>query len=166
MKAAKKNSEILFLTLLLLYGCLSLFNAFKIEGAHQSGEILTPGMYVILLCAAFILGCFWAIFQSIWKNGRNGGDKKQVDINQEANFRVAIMMALGFAFAIGVKTIGFYLSAFVLVFVGFVTIEGKNKRNLLTAGVFAIGMCIAFYFMFQSFNIYLPSYKLDFLFSL
>lgn len=163
MKILQKYSEAVFLLVLLIYACVSLWYALGITGMQQPGEFLTPRVYVLILGGIFALLCAASLTVSILKGRKTEktADSESESLDAGVIIRTAVMMSLGFLFVMGMKVLGFYLTAFLVMAAGYLIIEGGGKKNLFTAVVFSLCICAAFYFVFQKFHIYLPKYLLE-----
>jgi len=167
LRALKKYSEAVFIAVLFLYGCAALWQSYGITGMQQPGEFLTPKMYVVILGGIFVILCLVNIVFSVLQSKKNEAvsEHREEEKNDEPKWgvmvRTAIMIALGFLFVIGMKVTGFYIAAFLVVVIGYLTIEGRTKKDILTAVVFALIMCVIFYLVFRQFHIYLPKYMLQ-----
>lgn len=167
MKTLKKYSEVIFIGILFLYGCAALFQADTITGMQQPGEFLTPQRYVLIVGSLFVVLCAANMILGVFLTRKKELETEKNDCSEQKRewlsrfFRTAVMMSLGFVFVIGMKVTGFYISAFVVVVIAYLTIEGTTKKDILTAIVFALGMCALFYVVFKQFHIYLPKYLLE-----
>lgn len=161
MKKLRKYLEAVFIGVLLIYGCAALVSSAGITGMQQPGEILTPKVYVIILGCLLILLCVANLAVSIGKARKTKDGPESEELSRTGLMKTIIMVALGFLFVIGMRVIGFYVTAFLVAAVGYVTIEGTARKELLTSIVFALVMCGLFWFVFRQFHIYLPKYLLD-----
>ena len=163
MKTLRKYSEAVFLLVLFVYACISLWYARGITGIQQPGEFLTPKMYVLVLGGIFALLCAVNLAVSILKNRQAEEEtgSEPAGWNKGTIIRTTLMMSLGFLFVIGMKVTGFYITAFLVMAAGYLIIEGGGKKNLFTAMLFSLCICGIFYFVFRQFHIYLPKYLLE-----
>lgn len=161
MKKLRKYSEAVFIAVLLIYGCAALWSSSGITGMQQPGEILTPKVYVIILGGILIALCAANLAVSIGKTRKTESTPETNTLTRTGLVKTVIMIALGFLFVIGMRVIGFYLTAFLVVVVGYLTIEGTAKKDVLVSVVFALLMCGLFWFVFRQFHIYLPKCLLE-----
>lgn len=163
MKTLQKYSEAVFLLVLFIYACTSLWYARGITGIQQPGEFLTPKMYVLILGGMFALLCAVNLFIRMLRN-RQDEEKTASEPegwNKGTVIRTVIMMLLGFLFVTGMRVTGFYITAFLVMAAGYLVIEGGGRKNLFTAVLFSLCICGIFYFVFRQFHIYLPKYLLE-----
>lgn len=163
MRSLKKYSEAVFIGLLTLYALAGIWNAFGIAGVQQPGEILTPRMYVLILAVIFAGLGLANLFLSVrrQKNAVSEQTPKSTTSDRTGTLKMILMMLLGLLFVLGMKTVGFYSAAFLVVAVGYLIIEGLGKKNVVTAVVFAAVVCMVFLFVFRQFHIYLPQSALE-----
>ncbi|MCL1999814.1 MAG: tripartite tricarboxylate transporter TctB family protein [Planctomycetes bacterium] len=115
-------------------------------------EILPANLYSNVLAGFLIFVCIIRLVVLYGKNAVADDDKKIILFTPTA-FLIA---ACSIIYAIGITSIGFYISSFICLLALFLGFENWNRAKIGTGLIFSIGLCIIFYVTFSYMKIYLP----------